>query len=345
MNKKVYIYDPTTGDEISRVRGIGRYLQVLKENLHGTAVFTSELSLIPYDSIFLNPFFDLLKPPLVYKRIAKYQIAVIHDLVPLKYARHFPTGIRGSLFITLNKIFLKTYDTIITDSEASKKDIIKFLGIPARNITVIYPTLGKSFFESTEKKSHLDTELMKRMPAKYVLYVGDATWNKNLVNLAKAIKEINVTAVFVGKIFDKKNELSAHPWLKELHEFLKETHNDKRFYFPGFVSDEELITLYRRASANILVSRDEGFGFSYFEAAALGVPSLLADIPVFHETAGDTALFANPDDPISISNQIGELYFNPEKAKKLGEKAKKRIRQFYPDEFRKSLLSLFSKTV
>ena len=49
--------------------------------------------------------------------------------------------------------------------------------------------------------------------------------------------------------------------------------DDKRFIFPGFISDDELITLYEQASLNILLSRDEGFGFSYVEAASLGCPS------------------------------------------------------------------------
>ena len=72
MNQKVFVYDPTASDKQSAVRGIGRYLQILKENFPDW-VYTSDLSSIIYDleSIFINPFFNFLQPPLTLKRIAK----------------------------------------------------------------------------------------------------------------------------------------------------------------------------------------------------------------------------------------------------------------------------------
>ena len=340
MSHRIFVFDPTLSDTQSKVRGIGRYLQILKENfpewIYANQLLTSNFKLPT--SILINPFFNLLQPPLIMRRIAAKQIAVIHDLIPLKYPKHFPIGIKGKLNVLLNKLALKNYYLIITDSDASKEDIVNILKLSEDKVRVIYPCLPLIFKLQTSnvKRLKLDAE-------RFCLYVGDVTWNKNLVNLAKAIKIINVTCVFAGKVFETKNyKLStmnySHPWQKEFREFLQETKDDKRFVFEGFVDDYKLIKLYQQARVNILPSRDEGFGFSYLEAASQRCPSVLADIPVLHETSDEKAVFVSPHNPHEIANAIGEIYFDNEVRKSLGEKAHQRSKFFSPSQFKKTFL-------
>ena len=368
----IFIYDPTAKDKLSAVRGIGRYIQILKENLSKNTIFTDSLKRINSDSIFINPFFSLLQLPLTLKRLAQKQIAIIHDLIPLKYEKHFPAGIKGKINVFLNKLALKNYDLIITDSQASKKDIIKILNIDEKKIKVIYPCLSKIFTNPQSQLPNLNNQNNKQKNwdlfenwklkiENFVLYVGDATWNKNLVNLAKAKKIANVTCVFVGKVFERYSILDirysktknsniqcpisnidyfSHPWQQEFKEFLKEAKDDKRFIFLGFVDDYRLIKLYQQASLNILPSRDEGFGFSFLEAASQGCPSVLADIAVLREIAGDGAWYANPEDPFDLANKIGEIYFNKNLRDKIGIKALERSKYFSSEKFKKSFLSL-----
>jgi len=419
---QVLCFDPTSLDKQSQVRGVGRYLQILKENFPEW-IFSNMLHVRRYTlHAFINPFFNFLQKPVTLKRIAKKQIAVIHDLIPLKYPSKFPAGIRGNFNIFLNKLALKSYDLIVTDSEASKKDIIQILKIPEKKVKVVYPCLPKIFKKElksqnskvktepqnfkTEKNNKEDKKFLDlscsfvRQLAdcdlsfelsNFCLYVGDATWNKNLVNLAQAIKIANVTCVFVGKVFDffslpKDNKIFAasqlsdqvsepshldsrrrdertvpcqfrqgmrvdlarkfslspfsHPWQKELKEFFQLIKDDKRFIFLGYVSDEDLIQLYQQASLNILPSRDEGFGFSYLEAASQQCPSVLSNIPVFREIANDTSLFANPKNPNDLSDKIIQLYFDKNYQKNLGEKASKRARFFSCNQFKTSFLKI-----
>jgi glycosyltransferase involved in cell wall biosynthesis len=227
---QVLCFDPTSSDTQSKVRGVGRYLQILKENFPDWT-FSNTLHVSRYTlHAFINPFFNFLKKPVTLKRIAKKQIAVIHDLIPLKYPSKFPAGIRGNFNIFLNKLVLKKYDLIVTDSLASKKDIIQILKVPEEKIKVIYPCLPKIFKkvssskyqvlrEKTKKEKPLDTDYLL-LNTNFCLYVGDATWNKNLVNLARAIKIANVTCVFAGKIFEllsspKDNKIFAASQLSE----------------------------------------------------------------------------------------------------------------------------------
>jgi len=360
MIQKVFVYDPTASDKLSSVRGIGRYLQILKENFSDDFEFVSQIEnwkLKIENSVFINPFFNFLQPPLTFRRIASKQIAVIHDLIPLKYPAHFPAGIKGSIYILLNKLVLKNYDLIITDSEASKHDIMEKLQVKSYKIKVIYPCLTKGFL-------NYETTPYSLLPTPYCIYVGDATWNKNLVNLARAIKIANVTCVFVGKVFQDRSEdirferlgippkgegfhrsekrgieRLSHPWQKELKEFYELTKDDKRFIFAGFLPDSDLIKLYQQAELNILPSRNEGFGFSYLEAAQFSCPSVLSDISVLKEISGENALFADPENPQELAEKIGEIYFNKNLRNKIGLKAKKRAEYFSSKIFKKDFLT------
>lgn len=341
MSKKIYIFDPTSSDKLSQVRGIGRYLQIIRENFSDDFIFISDLKGVKIkknDSVFVNPFFNFLARPLTMRRIAQKQVAVIHDLIPLKYPEHYPAGVKGNFNIFLNSQALRNYDLIITDSIASKKDIVDILELPGEKVRVIYPCLPKVFLTKKISKRPAD------LPAKFCLYVGDATWNKNLVNLAKAIKIMNVTCIFVGKVFEKfksKQDNFSHPWQREFKHFYELTHKDKRFIFSGFIEDEALIKLYQQASLNILPSRDEGFGFSWLEAASQGCPTVAADIDVLREIAGSTANFAFAEVAHDLADKIGEIYFNKGLRGRLGQKAKDRIGMFSPSKFKK----LFFETV
>lgn len=336
MKQKVFVYDPTASDKLSSVRGIGRYLQILKENFEGEFEFVSDLSSIIHhqESIFVNPFLNFLQPPLTLRRIAKKQIAVIHDLIPLKYPSHYPAGIKGSIYILLNKLTLRNYDLIITDSEASKLDIINILGIQENKIKVIYPCLPINFLN---QKSNVKDQNDKLKNKNYAIYVGDATWNKNLVNLAKAIKIADIPIIFVGKVF--KNTSISHPWHKELNEFMQLVKDDKRFVFPGFVADRELIKFYKQALLNILPSRDEGFGFSFVESAQIGCPSLLSDIPVLREISDGKAIFFDQNNPEDIAEKIKMIY-SKDLRNRISADAKKRSEFFSPEKFKIEFLAI-----
>lgn len=370
MNLPVYIYDPTAADAQSKVRGIGRYLQVLQENLSDIAQFTADLTTIPKESIFINPFFNPLQKPSKIGKRAHKQVAVIHDLITIKYPQHFPIGLKARWYKFLNRFALKSYDLIVTDSMHSKKDIVQILKIPEKKVLVIYPTVSNIFlphldenpdahhpFHSEENHSvqeytqfewsrFTENEKIKNL-SDYVLYVGDATWNKNIVNVAKAIKIANIPCVFVGKVFDSCASLLAtpvnqiHPWQKELYEFAKEVQNNPLFIFPGFISDIELLQLYKQAKANILLSFDEGFGFSFVEAAYMSTPSVLSLTTILKETAKDDANFANPLDPKDIAQKIVELFYDRAKREKMSVKAFERAQDFNKVQFKNGWTQLF----
>lgn len=333
MQETVFVYDPTLRDTKSKVRGIGRYLQILQDSFRGEFTFSDDIASIRQGNttVFFNPFFNIIQKPLTLHRLARKQVTVIHDLIPLKYPSHFPVGLWGNINRLLNMWSLSNYDIIITDSLASKNDISLLLQIPHERIKVVYPCISKNMQTNLEDHS--------RHPSykDYFLYVGDATWNKNLVNMAKAIKKADVSCVFAGKVFTETGSL-ANAWQRELAEFFELTRGDGRFKFPGYVTDRELASLYQGANANLLLSRDEGFGFSYVEASSYGCPSILADIPVLREIAGDTAWYVDHEDPDKIAQALQAAPLNAS-LRNMGQLAGRRVAELYnAPRFKQQLL-------
>lgn len=147
--------------------------------------------------------------------------------------------------------------------------------------------------------------------------------------------------MFVGKIFADTNPNNyTHPWQADLQQFFREAENDKRFIFSGYVSDKELLQLYVQAKLNILISRDEGFGFSYGEAASQGCPSLLSDIPIFHEIAGSNAAFVDEKSPDRIAQAIIELMDDSQQLTMLSSGALEQSVKYSAESFKKRLLEV-----
>lgn len=343
--RPIYVYDPSQDDSLQGYRGGGRVLQLLRENSEGLDLhFISRLSDAPYESVLLIPTWYPFKKPLVWGRVARHQIQVIFDPIPLKFPDHFPIGFKGNLFFKINTFLLKNFDEIWTISDHSKKDLEDVVKIPAKRVKVLPLCVNRG----VSSKHHSPTLPRTPLPGTFFVYVGDVNWNKNLVNLAKAILEQPLPCVFVGRPFGKKERESVKAgspseWTRPYREFLEIAESDPRFILLGYASESELLWLYQNCLANVLVSFDEGFGLSYIEAAAQRTPSLLSDTDIFHETAGDTALLVDPNNPNDIAKGLIKLATNQKDGEELGKKAYERYEKlFHPNIFKKRLKELLS---
>lgn len=75
----------------------------------------------------------------------------------------------------------------------------------------------------------------------------------------------------------------------------------------GYVPEQVLEELYRRASVFAFPSLDEGFGMPLLDAMAHGVPVLTSNVSAMPEVAGDAALLVDPLDVASISQGLWKM--------------------------------------
>ena len=243
----IVVFDPTRSDSASQKRGVGRYVSQLKESFPAWRFVGHDA--IQAD-VFIHPFFNLIGSPDGNRPHphAHKNIAVIHDTIPLKYPTHFPLGIRGRYAVWKNIRLARSYDLIVTDSEASKKDIVALLHIDERKIHVVYPYISIS----------KDSEIYQNAPSQFFLYVGDVNWHKNIYHIADAVSTMGQSLVCVGTAF-VHTPVTAHPWLREFALFDQAYRASPQIIRTGFIADAQLRWLYEHTVANLLLSHDEGF--------------------------------------------------------------------------------------
>jgi glycosyltransferase involved in cell wall biosynthesis len=237
-------------------------------------------------------------------------------------------GLKGMLKWQIQKIALKNADAIITDSESSKKDIVKFVDIPPFKIHVVYLAASSEFIK-LNNTSMLDSIKMKyKLPDKFVLYVGDATWNKNLPRLIEAASKINVPLAMVGKtLIDKKIDMK-NPWNKDLVKVWELAEKNKNVFRLGFVSSKDLVALYNAATLFVMPSIYEGFGLPILEAMSCGCPVITSKEGSIPEIAEDACRYVNAYGIDNIAQGISEVFNNKNLQEELSKKGLIRSKKF-----------------
>lgn len=201
---------------------------------------------------------------------------------------------------------IKTASKVLTISEYSKESIIRHYGVDPDKIfiTPIPP----------EKRDNRPI-LQSIIKGKYILFLGNLEPRKNIINLVKAYEELDtaiqneyalVLAGGVGWYFETTLEYINK---------LKAT--GLNIQLTGYVTDEQRESLYQNAHLYAMASHYEGFGMPILEAMSYGVPTVVSDIPVFKEVAGDAAIYFNKDDPESIASAITKVLKDDGLRKKL----------------------------
>lgn len=317
-----------------KVRGVGFYLEHLKNSLlkylsDNEYIFFERGEKIPQDVGLVHfPYFEpfFLALPLY----RKYKTVVtVHDLTPIVFPNAFPRGIRGEIKWQMQRYSLRKADAILTDSQSSKDDIIKYVGVRENKVKVVYLAAGENF--KVLSNSSLNAESLRKkysLPEKFALYVGDVTWNKNLPRLIDAIIKINIPLVMVGKSLVSENFDKTNPWnadLVKMQELAVQNPNVLRL---GFIEDKELVQIYNLATVFVMPSLYEGFGLPILEAMACGCPVVTTREGSLGEVAGNGAFYVDGYDMESIASGVKKVFTDENLQKDLTEKGLKNAQKY-----------------
>jgi len=292
-------------------RGVGIYTKYLVESLqqygkqHSYTLFTRGQNVPVNVDLVHYPYFDPFFLTLPFWK-SKPAIVTVHDLIPLVFPDKFPKGIRGSIKWQIQKLSLFGAKRIITDSVNSKKDIVQITGFSSDNIDVVRLAPSPAFYADI-LQDRLD-EIKKKysLPKRFVTYVGDVNWNKNILNLISAFATLkksrgvsDVRLILVGKSFFNNGIAEV----REIQKLIKTLHLENSVAFSGYVSDEDLAGMYRLATCLVQPSYYEGFGLPVLEAMASGCPVVCSDTSSLAEISGP-AISMQPDNLQSIITGI-----------------------------------------
>lgn len=300
----------------------------------------SKIRLSSY-SLFHYPYFDPFFLTLPLKKV-KPTIVTVHDLIPLKFPRHFPRGIRGEIKWQMQKFSLKSSAGIITDSKSSKKDISEVIGFNKEKIYVVYLAPDEEFKVLKKEKLH---QVVKKynLPQNYILYVGDLNWNKNLSGLIKAfskLRENDYYLVIIGKAFLNKNLAERITFVK----LIKKLNLYERVKFLGFISTQELAAVYNLAKVYCQPSFYEGFGLPVLEAMACGCPVVSSNVSSLPEIVGEAALLIKPEVE-EIIQGLEKIIGNESLRNKLKEKGLHQASKFSWQKTARQTLEIYSSVI
>jgi len=342
-----------------KIRGIGFHTKELVKELKKLQSDKFKLDLVDFSKSDLSKYdvihyqsFNPYRISLPFFKPAKKVVLTIHDLIYLIYPNAYPAGIKGWIKFQIQKFNLRNVDVVITISETSKKDIVRFLNIPSEKIQVIY------LAPQTQSKNSKNLLSKQRLPEKFVLYVGDINFNKNILNLIKACKIINTPLVIIGKqameidnIVTQMKSIKGprdflrfligkpHPELAHYREVLEML--DENVIRLGFVND--LNEIYKKASVYCQPSLYEGFGLPLLEAFERNTPVVASRTQALVEVGGDACLYIDPKDPKDMAQKLIEAIENKKLRKNLIMKGKERLKDFSWKKTAQESLDIYAK--
>lgn len=328
------------------VRGIGSYTENLRKALSAAKTdleieFMGKNANVGSYDLVHHPYFDLFFHTLPIKKSSSKRIVTIHDVIPLLFPDKFPSGIKGFVNLFLQKQALKNVDFIICDSETSKQDVSDKLSVPLSKIKVIYLSASEQF-KTTEKNLLKETAQKYNLPKNFCLYVGDVNWNKNIPNLLLAISICKIPIVMVGKALTD----DSIPQVRAIDSQIKKLGLMETVKKTGFVSSEDLVSIYNLATVTVMPSYYEGFGLPVLESMACGTPVICTDNSSLSEISGSTAIFCNPSDPKDIAEKISYVFSLKENVKKsLSDKSIKQAAKFSWQEAAQQTIDLYKKAL
>lgn len=333
-----------------KVRGSGFYLEHLKNALvkyfpKNDYLFFQRGEKVPSDVDLVHfPYFEpfFLALPL-YKKFRT--VVTVHDLTPLVFPQAFPRGIKGELKWQMQRFALKKADAVITDSENSKKDIHRLVGINVNKIHVIPLAAGEQFRQLG--KGNWQTEIKKRygLPDDFILYVGDVTWNKNLPRLMDAAKQLEIPLVMIGKSLAEADYDQTNPWNADLNRVNELARSNEKIIRLGFVSMDELVQIYNLATVFVIPSLYEGFGLPVLEAMACGCPVITSREGSLSEVAGDAALYVDAYDVDDIAKGIEKVFGDQKLQEELSQKGLSRAQKFSWKKTAEETLKVYEKII
>ncbi len=279
--------------------------------------------------ILLNRTVDLLHiPAFVGPLVAPCPTVVtVHDVTYLLYPSHFSRWWSTYLGAIMPRV-LRSAAAIITVSEHSKQDIVKFYGVPDEKVRVVPNGVDHARFHPGAVLAPAWAQSVG-LNDNYVLHVGTLAHRKNIPTLIRAIAHLRDQGEWgARRLVLAGSENRAIQGADEVFRCIAELDLKSSVVLAGHVSDENLPGLYRNASLLVMPSLYEGFGFPVLEAMASGTPVICSNTSSLPEVGGDAVIYIEPQDHLGLAAAISEVLSRPSLSQEMQQKGLKRASQF-----------------
>jgi glycosyltransferase involved in cell wall biosynthesis len=235
-------------------------------------------------------------------------VVTIHDCIHLRFPQYLPNRMAHAYARAMMTMAARRARRILTVSEASKSDILHYLGVDGSKVEVVPNALDERLAAPPGEEDITRVRERFLLTSPFILYTGNIKPHKNVDRLIEAYSILRRRGFDDVKLLIIGDEVSKYPNLRRLvHRF--QLHGQVRFL--GFVPDATLAVLYRLASVFVFPSLYEGFGLPPLEAMAAGTPVITSNVSSLPEVVGDAALLIDPMDAGALADAMARVLGDP----------------------------------
>lgn len=234
-------------------------------------------------------------------------IGVVHDLIPLNM-RHLVPASGTANFKQWLDMLLRNCAGLVCVSQTVADDLRRHLAAqPAfADLPVAHFHLGHSpeeFADTPASPSRKPgrVDRLRRAGGTLVLMVGTLETRKAHDHALDAFERLRANGADIVLCIVGTGTWDPPPVVERIR---RHPELGKKLFWLNDCDDAELHQLYRAADALLFASLAEGFGLPLLEAAAVGLPIICSDLPVFREICGDHATYHRAGDPASLAETL-----------------------------------------
>lgn len=199
---------------------------------------------------------------------------------------------------------VKRADRIVTTTEFSKREIMRYLDVPEERIAIV-PHGIKDALRVRIAPATIDRVRQKYGIAQdFLLSINDIHPRKNLVGLVRAYDRARAKSGFAHQLVVVGRTLWKYP---EFFTTIEKSPYREDILLPGYVATEDVGPLYQGASLFVYPSFYEGWGLQVHEAMCSGTPVAVANNSTMPEIAGGAAAEFDPYDEGDMADCISRV--------------------------------------
>lgn len=297
---------------------------------------------LPYSLFFgkqaeITQFFNYDIPPGVHGKAVTF----IYDMVYKVYPDTVSKKTMDMLNYNIN-VTCKRADHIITISEFSKSEIIKYLDIPSDKISVMPCGVDLNIYRPDYTSKEVEFTIEKyNINDEYILYLGTLEPRKNIERLIEAY---NLLKKSYARKVPKLVIAGKKGWMYDkIFHLVEELQLKSDVIFTGYVNSEDIPMLFQGAKLFVFPSIYEGFGMPPLEAMACGTPVMVSNQASIPEVVGEAGYYINPYNVNDICDAMKTLIESNELRMRLREKGLLRAKNFTWNSSVIRLMDIYNK--